>query len=703
VSIVGSGTVELHLLAIPLGGNALITTDDNPLSAQTVDLNLATLAIPPETDVERIHEVTFATSGAHHIDVTYLPGLSPELIPISYGGGLRSVVLCGVDIAGVYATMYRIDPTNGCVIQVSNDAGLTWSTFLDVGACIPTPPDVSHFLVDNPGAVRANVITPVSGAFGLEIDNDANDAINIQSHFAGRDVVIQKYTESTTNAHIILTHEVSAVAPFLELSSASAGLRQAISNEQLWLAPRLSAPTPDGRTQGGIYIDAADNRPYIILPGLFSTFYAQRLGAGTLTSLSASYTPLAATATPRIAISGTPPTLNMDLGLPPYQPPTTFVGDYAALPATSDPTIDFNVAVAAGLQTVTGKLRLPPYQPPTTLVGDFGALPPGSAPTIDFNVAVAAGLETVTGKLRLPPYAPLVPDNTLPLSGTKHFTGIEVDAFGSTLPFLIPAGYAISNVTTRGLWYFQRFLEAGSKFSNGVHTTDHDFPYYTDLVAQATSGAADADGFYAAEGAIFNLIADGFVASEDCYLKLEQSFQFTDGERKGEVYIDFDIAAPAPEFAWTHSVDVTGSDHAADVGQDGQYGIAPAWISGQGWQFYHAAHAYLTLHGIGDATTVVKRMTAHFTVAVTDGTDGASTLTGEARCDASFYNTLALTGFSGAFLYVEPFDNTNYVVKQPFVIGAGMNTDSANTHDWTMTIHSISISGNGTEPTWSKT
>jgi hypothetical protein len=745
VSLVGSGTVELHLLAIPLGGNALVTTDDNPLTAQTIDLHLAIEDAPPETDVERIHEITFTTSGAHHIDVTFLPNLNPSLVPISYGGGVRSVVLCGTDIQGVYATQYRIDPTNGCVIQISEDGGLTWSTFLDVGACIPTPPDLSHFLIDNPSTARGNNIVPSGAVPGINIHSADYPALIIDNSYAGYAESVSRSADGDTTA-LVNWHNNSTTAPFLQLQSGVTINGGGISVQGMFRAPELTtAPTIDGTTTGGLYILSSDSGRIraIVRAGLFSVvsktieFLLTLVGtyrlltAGTDPAINTSKTgdtwslelalppiPLpdvvspdyhqtTAGSTPEIAVGvavhSDHTDTTLDLRLPPIPLPDVVSGDYHVEAAGSTPEIAVSVAVHSDHTDTTLDLRLPPIPLPDVVSGDYHVEAAGSTPEIAVSVAVHSDHTDTTLDLRLPPYAPLVPDNTLPLSGAKHFTGIEIDAFGSTLPFLIPAGYVISNVATRGLWYFQRFLEAGSKFSDGVHTPDHDFPYYTDLVAQATAGTADADGFYAAEGSVFNLIAAGFTATEDCYLKIEQSFQFTDGERKGEIYLDFDIAAPAPEFAWAHLIDVRADPHTADVGQDGQYSIDPVWVSGEGWKFEHPGHSYLTLHAIGDGTTVVKQMRVKFSITVTDGTDGSSTTTGEARCDASFYSTTALTGYSGEHDYIQPFDNTDYTTKQPIVGGCATDGQSGVTLQWHVIIHELSISGNGTEPTWSKT
>jgi len=97
VSFDGIGKAELHLIKIPSGGMALITHDDNPLTAQFITLNLDVVQLPPETENIDIVEIDFDTPGRHHIDISFLARFNDEITFLTYGGGLRKVVLCGFD------------------------------------------------------------------------------------------------------------------------------------------------------------------------------------------------------------------------------------------------------------------------------------------------------------------------------------------------------------------------------------------------------------------------------------------------------------------------------------------------------------------------------------------------------------------------------------------------------------------------------
>lgn len=125
----GQGTVELHLLKIPFGGQAYIVLDNQLHQPKTVDLN--SLSISENVDLQsliqtfvsgiaagffsvptHIHEVEINTAGEHKIDVYMLPNISLDGL-FSWGGGLRKVVLCNQELVGVANQMpqFQVNPT----------------------------------------------------------------------------------------------------------------------------------------------------------------------------------------------------------------------------------------------------------------------------------------------------------------------------------------------------------------------------------------------------------------------------------------------------------------------------------------------------------------------------------------------------------------------------------------------------------------
>lgn len=94
----GEGVVELHFVSIVAGALAIVTVDDDGSHSRIVDTNADVVSVPPETAGEMVEEFTITGTGAHHIDVRFTPVLDDSGIPLRYGGGMRSVVLCGPEV-----------------------------------------------------------------------------------------------------------------------------------------------------------------------------------------------------------------------------------------------------------------------------------------------------------------------------------------------------------------------------------------------------------------------------------------------------------------------------------------------------------------------------------------------------------------------------------------------------------------------------
>lgn len=102
-NITGTGIVKLHLLNIPQGGRLLIQVDGsiNPLTWQLVELNKDLVSIPQETQVPFVVEVEITNGGTHEVKCTFLPTVDDAFLPIFFGGGLRSIELCGFGVTAM--------------------------------------------------------------------------------------------------------------------------------------------------------------------------------------------------------------------------------------------------------------------------------------------------------------------------------------------------------------------------------------------------------------------------------------------------------------------------------------------------------------------------------------------------------------------------------------------------------------------------
>lgn len=105
IKVQGQGKLSLKLLTVPLGGVAVITVDNPPNIADIVvgiitgadniiDVNRDIVAIPPETTDHVSYDVEVSGLGMHTIYCVFLPILDDALIPVRFGGGLRSIELC---------------------------------------------------------------------------------------------------------------------------------------------------------------------------------------------------------------------------------------------------------------------------------------------------------------------------------------------------------------------------------------------------------------------------------------------------------------------------------------------------------------------------------------------------------------------------------------------------------------------------------
>lgn len=95
INLNGSGVVRVYLRALALGSMFIVTRSDNPLSFQFVDVNTDTVQAPPETHNEIIFEAEFETPAQHWLQFNIVPAIDLEEAPVTYGGGITKIELCG--------------------------------------------------------------------------------------------------------------------------------------------------------------------------------------------------------------------------------------------------------------------------------------------------------------------------------------------------------------------------------------------------------------------------------------------------------------------------------------------------------------------------------------------------------------------------------------------------------------------------------
>lgn len=146
----GKGTAEIHLLAIPKGGTALVVPDRevNPLTWLWVTLDRDPFAVPASSVTAVITEIEFLTDKPHTIDIYFLPRFSSGVGLVGYGGGFRKLNLCGFEATNKGGgnpsdcaweseddgMRLRINPANPCEWQQDCGDGV-WGHFWSPDDC----------------------------------------------------------------------------------------------------------------------------------------------------------------------------------------------------------------------------------------------------------------------------------------------------------------------------------------------------------------------------------------------------------------------------------------------------------------------------------------------------------------------------------------------------------------------------------------
>jgi len=105
INVEGSGKLSLKLLTVPQGGVAIVTVDTPPNlldilagiisgADNIIDVNRDIVSLPPETTDHISYDVEVTGAGMHTVYCVFFPIIDDSLIPLRFGGGLRSIELC---------------------------------------------------------------------------------------------------------------------------------------------------------------------------------------------------------------------------------------------------------------------------------------------------------------------------------------------------------------------------------------------------------------------------------------------------------------------------------------------------------------------------------------------------------------------------------------------------------------------------------
>lgn len=164
INVSGSGLVKIHFVNLYQGSICLLQKDSELLTIRFVDLNADAISLPPESPGELIVEVEFSTPGLHYIDCTIVTTANDQIPFVQFGGGLRSVELCGFTSMPAIAPPFRF--TEECVLEYYDGvewvAVSGWTEFAP--ACFIGPPGADGA----PGADGTNGTNGTNGTDGID-------------------------------------------------------------------------------------------------------------------------------------------------------------------------------------------------------------------------------------------------------------------------------------------------------------------------------------------------------------------------------------------------------------------------------------------------------------------------------------------------------------------------------------------------------
>lgn len=147
----GTGEIDVTLLSFPLGGKAVIELDNEPnvLDILTggiidpasfiVELNRDILSFPPDEYPIVQFPLTVETDGEHVLYIVFVPTLDDALLPVGFGGGFRSIELCGFSEGGVTVGIEQI-VWDGCQLKtITNGIETVVVTSEQIEACLDIP------------------------------------------------------------------------------------------------------------------------------------------------------------------------------------------------------------------------------------------------------------------------------------------------------------------------------------------------------------------------------------------------------------------------------------------------------------------------------------------------------------------------------------------------------------------------------------
>lgn len=177
IELVGSGQVELDLLAVVQGGVAVLKVGANPPNAfdiiggiinpeteTIIDLSLDQSQSPPSDDIVSAQEINI-TQGPGEITtlwIMFLPVVDFDFIPIKFGGGIRAIQLCGFEIGSMAMGVTDVRQVGDKLEKFENGVWVEFADMLSeaevepIIAASPTITNINNDIASNTGNITIN-------------------------------------------------------------------------------------------------------------------------------------------------------------------------------------------------------------------------------------------------------------------------------------------------------------------------------------------------------------------------------------------------------------------------------------------------------------------------------------------------------------------------------------------------------------------
>lgn len=205
----GTGTVEVELLSFPLGGKAIIELDQEPNAldiltggiidpdALLIELNRDIFNFPPDEYPIINIEIPVENPGNHTLYIVFIPIVDDSLLPVGFGGGIRSVELCGFEetpMPGIEQLFFEDCTlkvvTNGEVQEVTNFQNI----YDCIEALMATQAEIKQAIIDAQEELAARLLSaqPDNTISGIEIDKDFKPKLSTSTPTDDPDTVIDE-------------------------------------------------------------------------------------------------------------------------------------------------------------------------------------------------------------------------------------------------------------------------------------------------------------------------------------------------------------------------------------------------------------------------------------------------------------------------------------------------------------------------------